>query len=308
MEERETRYYEMFGRVVSFGIENAADFDPASATAGHFGVLASKHDKLTVARSNQQHASAEARQALIDALRHDISDIARTARALAQLDAGFEKLFPAPAGTSPSAVLTVADIMIANLLPQTGDSPADIATKAARVAQFVANEHPASFATQLAANRARIETVASEENIKNEEGVQSTEDIHTLIHQAMIKVNFIDAAVRVKYRLNAGKLAAWESASHIEKAPRKRFTVLGFGTSGINGIYNQTKGENGHRAYIADNGAWKIIVPTAIATGYAIVPATGGAAAYKQRDESVTDARGAYEPIAPITAPGGTVS
>jgi hypothetical protein len=308
MENKDERYYEMFGRVISFGTENAADFDPAGATAGHFTTLGEKYGKLTTTRGNQQHASAEARQVLIDALRQDIGDITRIARAIGQLEFGFEKLFPAPTSNTPTAVLTAADIIIANLLPQAGDTPAEIAAKTARTAKFAAYELPANFATQLAAHRAQIEAAASDENIQNEDGVQSTEDIHTLIHEGMVEVNFIDAAVRAKYRLNPGKLAAWESASHIERAAKKHVTALGFGNDAVNGIYPQTKSENGHRAYINDNGDWKIIVPSAIAKGYVIVPTAGGPAAYVQRTPSLTDARGPYMPVAPNTAAGGTIS
>jgi hypothetical protein len=33
---------------------------------------------------------------------------------------------------------------------------------------------------------------------------------------------YLDGVVKNKYRNNVGKLAAWTSASHIEKAPKKK--------------------------------------------------------------------------------------
>lgn len=308
MENKDKRYYEMFGRVISFGKENAADFDPAGSTTGHFTTLGGIYVSLTTTSASQAHASADARLALVDALRHDIGDITRTASAIAQHDFGFDKLFPVPASNSPGAVLATADIIIVNLLPQTGDTPAEISDKAARVAQFVANEHPADFATQLAAHRAQIDTAVDSDNQKNEDGVQSTEDIHTLIRNGMIEVNYLDAAVRVKYKLNPGKLAAWTSASHIERASKSYVTATGFANAAINGNYAQTKSENGHRAFINDNGNWKLIVPDVTATGYAIVPAAGGAAAYTQKTPTLTDARGPYDAVGTTPAPGGTIS
>jgi hypothetical protein len=40
----------------------------------------------------------------------------------------------------------------------------------------------------------------------------------------MIKVRILDGIVRNVYANNPGKLAAWLSASHVEKAPKKKAT------------------------------------------------------------------------------------
>ena len=37
----------------------------------------------------------------------------------------------------------------------------------------------------------------------------------------MKEVNYLDAIVRNKYTRNADKLRAWDSASHIERAPQR---------------------------------------------------------------------------------------
>ena len=51
------------------------------------------------------------------------------------------------------------------------------------------------------------------------EGVESTAAIGRLIKAGMKEVNYLDAIVRNKYARNADKLRAWDSASHIERAP-----------------------------------------------------------------------------------------
>ena len=52
-------------------------------------------------------------------------------------------------------------------------------------------------------------------------GVQSTAAIGRLIRDGMKEVNYLDAIVRNKYARNADKIRAWESASHIERAPQR---------------------------------------------------------------------------------------
>ena len=53
------------------------------------------------------------------------------------------------------------------------------------------------------------------------EGVESTAAIGRLIKAGMKAVNYLDAIVRNKYARNADKLRAWDSASHIERAPQR---------------------------------------------------------------------------------------
>ena len=54
------------------------------------------------------------------------------------------------------------------------------------------------------------------------EHVAATADISTKIRQGMIIVRTLDGIVKNKYANNPGKLAAWLSASHVEKAPKKK--------------------------------------------------------------------------------------
>lgn len=54
------------------------------------------------------------------------------------------------------------------------------------------------------------------------EHVAATADISALIRQGMIIVRILEGIVKNKYAANPGKLAAWLSASHVEKAPKKK--------------------------------------------------------------------------------------
>lgn len=56
------------------------------------------------------------------------------------------------------------------------------------------------------------------------EHVQATADEAAKIRQGMIIVRTLDGIARNVYANNPGKLAAWISASHVEKAPKKKTT------------------------------------------------------------------------------------
>ena len=51
--------------------------------------------------------------------------------------------------------------------------------------------------------------------------MESTAAIGRLIKAGMKEVNYLDAIIRNKYTRNPDKLRAWDSASHIERAPQR---------------------------------------------------------------------------------------
>ncbi len=53
------------------------------------------------------------------------------------------------------------------------------------------------------------------------EHVAATADTAAKIREGMIIVRVLDGIVKNKYANDPGKLAAWISASHVEKAPKK---------------------------------------------------------------------------------------
>ena len=55
----------------------------------------------------------------------------------------------------------------------------------------------------------------------DQEGVASTVAVGRLIKSGMAEVTQLDAIVNNKYARNPEKLRAWESASHIERAPKR---------------------------------------------------------------------------------------
>ena len=53
------------------------------------------------------------------------------------------------------------------------------------------------------------------------ERAAATAELGANIRSAMISHRIVVAVMKIKYANNPGKLAAWLSASHIEKAPKR---------------------------------------------------------------------------------------
>ena len=221
MDDRETRRYDAFNRVKAFGDDHAADFAPGSAALAHFASLAAIIAALDPAKASQAPAGRTALEVLIDALRLDVANVTRTARAIALKTPGFADEFRPPETDSHRALLTAADAILLRLAPQPADTPAQTAAKTALAAQFIAYELPATFVSDLADDRAAIDAATESINTGDNEAVQSTAAVGRLIREGMAEIKHLNAIMHNKYARNADKLRAWQSASHIERAPQR---------------------------------------------------------------------------------------
>lgn len=208
----------MFGRVINFGKDNTGDFPANSAGATRFANLGTISGQLAGAGAMQKKVTVTARNALIMGLDNDLQNIARTASAIAQDEPGFDDLFAPPAHYNPHEVLATAGAYLVQLAAQPGDDAATTAAKTARVAKFTAHELPATFVADLQACVTAIGSAGSAYESGRETGVASTSAIARLVRDGMKEVNYLDAIVRNKYKGNADRLRAWESASRIERA------------------------------------------------------------------------------------------
>ena len=234
MNDREIRRYDMFGRVQTFGTDNTADFAAGGEGQKRFANVAQIIKDLDTEKAKQQGGGATALEVRFDALRLDLQNITRTASAIAQDEPGFSDNFRPPKTSSQVSLLTTADALLLQFQEQPGDSAAEKAAKTALIARFVAHELPADFVTDLADDRKAIDAAKDATESDDGEGVESTAAIGRLIKAGMKEVNYLDAIVRNKYTRNADKLRAWDSASHIERAPqreKKSAPAAGGGTS-----------------------------------------------------------------------------
>jgi hypothetical protein len=118
-------------------------------------------------------------------------------------------------------LLTTADAFLLQLAVQTGDSAATKTAKAALIAKFVAHEMNANFVTNLQTDRAAITNEQAGLESDSENRVGNTAVISQLIRQGIKAINTLDAIMHNKYSAQADKLAAWTSASHIERDPQR---------------------------------------------------------------------------------------
>ena len=221
MNDRETRRYDMFGRVKTFGTDNAPDFAAGGEALKRFANVGKVITDLDAAKAAQQSGGVTAKEVLLDALRLDLQNISRTARAIAQDTAGFADTFRPPDSPSQTALLTTADAFLAQFQFAIDDTAAQKAAKTALIAKFVAHELPADFVTDLSDDRKAIDAAEDAVESDDSEGVESTAAVGRLIKAGMKEVNYLDAIIRNKYARNADKLRAWDSASHIERAPQR---------------------------------------------------------------------------------------
>ena len=209
MNDREARRHDMFGRVQTFGKANAADFAAGSKAAGHFSRLAQIVADLDIEKARQNGGSATAKEVLFDSLRLDLQSIARTARAIDAGEPGFADRFRNPPTPTQQALLTAADAFAREL--------ADPAI----VAKFVAYELPADFVADLADDIAAIRSADADMQSDDQTGVASTAAVGRLIREGMAEVMQLDAIMNNKYARNPDRMRAWDSASHVDRAPRR---------------------------------------------------------------------------------------
>jgi hypothetical protein len=217
MNNRENRRYEMFVRVQTFGQTNAADFAAGSVAATNFTTVTQVITGLDNAKTTQKPGRDTAHEVLIDAIRLDVENIARTAKVIDQDEPGFADNFRSPANFNPASWLTTADKFIQQLAVQSGDTPAVQTAKAALVAKFVAHEMDANFVTHLQTDRAAVTADTTQRETKRETGVGSTATIGSLIGQGIKAVNTLSAIMHNKYAGQPDKMAAWQTASHVER-------------------------------------------------------------------------------------------
>lgn len=210
MDSRETRRYDAFQRVKTFGQDNTVDFAVGSTAQANFTIIGQVITGLDNAKAGQKPGRNTSKETLLDAIRLDIQNITRTASAIALAEPGFADSFRPPANGNEGALLTTAD----KFLQQFAAQPA-------LVAKFVAHEMDANFVTNLQNDRVAVTTAQNQQESNREAGVGNTATIGQLIAQGMKALTTLDAIMHNKYSSNPDRLAAWFTASHIERNPKR---------------------------------------------------------------------------------------
>ena len=222
MNDRDIRRENRLIAVQTFGREHAADYPANSKAAALLASLDTLLADLTQAKVGQLR-SPVSKETLLDALHLDQRNIARTARAMElAVEPGFASSpYRLPDNPAYAAVLTHADALLALLEDRPVDTPAQTAAKTALRAKFVAYELPADFVTDLRADIDALRAAFASQRVDNQEGVENTSAIGTLLGQGQTLVTQLDAIMHNKYARQPDVLRAWMSASHVERAPTR---------------------------------------------------------------------------------------
>ena len=218
MTDNERRRLETFIRIKQFGADQADDFPPGSIAATQFGVIGGVIGEVEQFSGDQLASFGGARQLFVakdtarENLREEMSDITRTARSMVYQFDGIDAEFRLPRNRNDQDLLAAARAFHEN--------------SAEYEAAFVEYGLPAAFRAELQAAIDAFEASLNPTGTAVDEQVAATAQIGEAIRRGMIARRILEAVVKNKYRSNVGKLAAWLSASHIERAPKKEKTPV----------------------------------------------------------------------------------
>jgi hypothetical protein len=219
MDDKERSCNEMFHRVDDFATPRTPDF-PAGSRGQELIALVraaiadfDKHSAGQSSGASDARRSTSNKEAARAALRDDLDQISRTARAMAFEIAGLDQKFRVPRYLNDQKLLETGRAFAA-------DAPAF------KVA-FIRYAMPADFLEDLAADIAEFEATSQNQNLGLENQVTGSVGVDTAREQGMNAVRQFDAIVRNKYRDDPATLAAWERARHIERITRSKKSTPG---------------------------------------------------------------------------------
>ena len=213
MNDSDRRRYEMLVRVNQFGTDNAADFPGPSVATDQFSKLGNFVDDAEIQSADQQSGLSEAASAVEqkathrEDLREAMAAISRTARSMEYAFDGISDQFRFRRNLADADLLVKARSIAADAVAHSAD--------------FIAYGMQATFIADLTAIADDFEASFASNASATADHVEATALVSESIRQGMVCVRILDGVVKNRYADNPGKLAAWASASHVEKAPKK---------------------------------------------------------------------------------------
>jgi hypothetical protein len=213
MNDESRRKWDAFVRIRQFGTDNAADFGAGSPATVQFNLLGTIIASVDTSAADQFDAGGDYSQ-LIEAkanaredLRGRMSEIAMAARSMVYVIPGVDEKFRMPRNRND------ADLLAAGRAFQTNSSTYEVT--------FISYGLAADFRDLLHDSADNFEALMPNVASALADRVEAVAQIDDWVTQGMRSRRVLDGIVRIKYANNPGKLAAWASASHIEKAPAK---------------------------------------------------------------------------------------
>lgn len=212
MRKRERVRYEMFIRVVTFIQNNIADFPAGGIVAGQLAVLLAVIERIESLSGEQAEGLAGAKFEFFgkDTARENLTaimrKIARTARSMVYEFPGIVLKFRIPENDSDVNMLATGRAFHSEATPLKND--------------FIRYEMQSGFLDELQTEIDNFDAALSKPGTEIDSHVEATADIGEEIRKGMIAVRTVNAPIKNKYAGDVGKLAAWLSASHIEREPK----------------------------------------------------------------------------------------
>ncbi|HMG73187.1 MAG TPA: hypothetical protein VK582_06755 [Pyrinomonadaceae bacterium] len=120
---------------------------------------------------------------------------------------GVEEKFPYPPRNNDEQLLQMAGVYATNALPLK--------------AQLIAHELPPDFLEDLAADKAAFQSASAARGNAVGDHIAARQELDDALARGVELVRKLTGLMKVKYANNAGKLAEWTAATHIERAPRR---------------------------------------------------------------------------------------
>lgn len=213
MRDQERHRYETCTRMRQFNLDNTADFPTGSVAETQFAVISAVIDKLDLLIPKQADSSAKSgfsfanKDSARENLRDGMYDIVRTARSMTYEFPNIAELFQMPSNLNDINMLAAAKSFAAEI-PDYKQA-------------FIRYGLPTGFDAELQSDIEEFEASLPPTGTATGERAAATAEIGAEIRKAMIARRILNGVVKNIYRNDVGKLAAWLSASHIERPPKR---------------------------------------------------------------------------------------
>lgn len=214
MDDKDIRNYEMVLRLRDFSVEQASFF-PASTLGGElFAKISAGATELGNFIAQQVSGSTSARQgtgsksAARDTLRADLERLRRTARSMSQTIPGIDSKFRIPRNLSDQQLVGVAKASATDAVPFKSD--------------FIRFAMPKEFLDDLNEHIADFETALTTQQTGKGHQVAANAAFDDKMGEVLSDIRQVESIVDNTFHDDPGRLAAWMTARHVERSPRKK--------------------------------------------------------------------------------------
>ena len=212
-EDKDIRISQTATRMRDFGVAQSGNFSAESLGGKKFTELNTlitaidEHGARQALSKASAQSSTEASRDLRISIRGKMKFIRNTAVSLEPEIPGISNSFRMPVGNSDEILINSARAFVQAATPLKS--------------HFISREMPENFLEDLTAAIEQLEASVSNHNQHRANRVAATASLKATLSRVMEIRRELDPIVRNKFRDDPATLAAWKSASHLERAPKK---------------------------------------------------------------------------------------